>query len=215
MAVVLLPPGNKFKILTAFEIVQLADIVKFSNDFKASVKNLEEKWAASGDNVYDIDLIGIAATPLSQSATDRRGQELAKEILRKREEESIAIAKVREQRRKTICKLKQKAKQKICEGDVRETIEGKEGEDSNKMKQKGKKQRDTKRDASEEKEGDILTQKVKKRKTIGVDVDRAAAGEMEGQAATTGENGATELLEILQCGQGESEWNKLLAEMEW
>lgn len=92
MAVVILPPGNKFKILSAYETIQLGEVLKASPNLKDSVRNLERKWR-EGEDTYDIDLISTTVTPLSELNDFNNGVEgelekkkkmFAKEIQRKR-----------------------------------------------------------------------------------------------------------------------------------
>lgn len=83
MAVVLLPPGNRIKILEWGEIEELAEALKKEGDAKERLKVLETKWD-NGVNIYDIDIISLAATPLSQFENFKRGREIAKEIVENR-----------------------------------------------------------------------------------------------------------------------------------
>lgn len=83
MAVVLLPPGNKIKILSQYEILQLADVIRSSEHVEDSIKNLEKKWK-KGANVYDIDLINVAAVPLSSWCNGERNSEIAETLQKSR-----------------------------------------------------------------------------------------------------------------------------------
>lgn len=91
MAVAVLPPGNKFKILSSYEIVQLAEVIKSSKDFEASITILEQKWK-KGSGVYDIDLISVAVPPLSGWGKEgRRRQEMAQELQKGRKRRGVQV----------------------------------------------------------------------------------------------------------------------------
>lgn len=92
MAIVLLPPGNKFKILNSYELIQLAEVLKSAQALKESIRHLEGKWRM-GDDVFDIDLLSTTASPLSElENTDvgesgdivKRRKEIAREIQKRR-----------------------------------------------------------------------------------------------------------------------------------
>lgn len=103
MALVVLPPGNKFKILSAFELTQLVEVVKDSPDFKSSMNILEDKWRSSED-VFDIDLLSIIATPLSEQQGYPRGQE--NESLKERKVKAREMLKRRKNYRRRSKKVK-------------------------------------------------------------------------------------------------------------
>lgn len=83
MVFTLLPPGNRFKILSYYEIIQLAEVLKQEGDTTERLRFLEYSWD-NGRDVYDIDLISIAATPFSQQNNFKRDQEFVKDIVENR-----------------------------------------------------------------------------------------------------------------------------------
>lgn len=107
MVVVILPPGDKFKILSAYEIVQLAEVIRAGNNVQEGFRNLEEKWK-DGDNVYDIDLVSIAVTPLSQMKN--RDGKWAKELQELRNRNKKESRKEECKRKKEVKMLKIKTK---------------------------------------------------------------------------------------------------------
>lgn len=101
MAFVILPPGDKFKILSPYEIVQLAQVItNDGNNLAEGFRNLEDKWKIN-DNVYDIDLVGLAAIPLSQTVNDDNNNN--KEFVRTVQEQRN---KRRKECKKDACKRK-------------------------------------------------------------------------------------------------------------
>lgn len=111
MAMVLLPPGNKIKKLSALEIIQLSDVIKHGHDLEASFKILEQNWA-SGPDVYDIDLINIAVTPLSQVCDFDAGLKLAKLMQAERKLKMEELEKEKKDHFQKIKKMKQTNREK-------------------------------------------------------------------------------------------------------
>lgn len=125
MAIAVLPPGNKFKILTAYEVIQLGEVLKASSQWSESIKNLEDAWR-QGENIYDIDLLSTTATPLSEMSGYQRGEEGEVESKKKQAAKDIQRKRTRYRRRSTVPKKrKQEQRTKEVENEeVREVVEG-------------------------------------------------------------------------------------------
>lgn len=109
---VLLPPGNKIKLLSTYETIQLADVIKNGRDLVQSFKILEEKWEQSNQGVYDIDLISIVAAPLSQYNYFNSGREYAEKVQLQRRLVQYKNLKLKEKRKQQTSKLRRKQKEK-------------------------------------------------------------------------------------------------------
>lgn len=86
MAVVLLPPGNKIKILAATEIIEVAEVLKKKeSNWEKEFQKLEKKWS-EGPYVFDIDLISLTATPLSEYENHNVALQYAEQLQKARTE---------------------------------------------------------------------------------------------------------------------------------
>lgn len=113
----ILPPGDKFKILLPYEIVQVAQVITAEgNNLDGAFGNLEDKWR-NGGSVYDIDLIGLVATPLSPAAANLINNstsigELAKAVQEQRDRIRKECKKEECKRKRVIKTLKSKINKK-------------------------------------------------------------------------------------------------------
>lgn len=114
MAYTVLPPGNKFKILSAYEVIQLAEVLKASPHIKESITNLEDKWRGSED-VYDIDLFSTTATPLSEIDGYRRGEDGEVETQKKKMAKEIQKRRMTYRKRPVVKKRKVEKRKKSSE----------------------------------------------------------------------------------------------------
>lgn len=130
MAIAILPPGNKFKILTAYEVIQLGEVLKASSQWNESIRNLEDTWR-QGENIYDIDLLSTTATPLSEMRGYQRGEDGEAESKKKQIAKDIQRKRARYRRRPTVPKKRKQEQQKKKvenQEEVPENVEVVEGD---------------------------------------------------------------------------------------
>lgn len=168
MALVVLP-GKMVKVLTAYEIIQLADVIRQKeSNFEVSARNLEKKWAMSGSNIIDMNLISATVSPLSEYKDFKNIWDF-KECVQRDEESETGWNRMEEKRDEEKCLSKNILKQRTGK---KHSLEG-EKSDGKGLKEEEAEERAKKKRTVEEKVKK-LTGRVKRRV-----FDQCAQGEEE------------------------------------